>query len=51
MNPSVLIVVSFIASLQLALGAVLAQAETACPALVWNFDREQPGTLPSEFST
>ena len=50
MNPSVLIVVSFTASLQLALGAVVAQAETASPAHVWNFDREQPGTLPSEFS-
>ena len=50
MNPSVLIVVSFIASLQLALGTVVVQAETASPAHVWNFDREQPGTLPSEFS-
>ena len=50
MNPSTLIVVSFIASLQPALGAVVAQAETASPALVWNFDREQPVTLPSEFS-
>jgi hypothetical protein len=50
MNPSALIVVSFIASLQLALAAVVTQAETAAPALVWNFDREQPGTLPGEFS-
>ena len=50
MNPSALIVVSFIASLQLAIGTVVAQAEAASPALVWNFDREQPGTLPSEFS-
>ncbi len=50
MNPSTLIVVSFIASLQLAIGAVAAQVETASPARVWNFDREQPGTLPSEFS-
>jgi hypothetical protein len=50
MNPSVLIVVSFTASLQLALGAVVAQAEAASSALVWNFDREQPGTRPSEFS-
>jgi hypothetical protein len=50
MNPSTLIVVSFIASLQLAIGAVAAQVETASPALVWNFDREHPGTLPSEFS-
>ena len=50
MNPSALIVMSFIASLQIAFGAVVAQAETASPALVWNFDREQPGTLPGEFS-
>ncbi len=50
MNPLVLIVVSFIASLQLALGAVVAQAETTSSAPEWNFDREQPGTLPSEFS-
>jgi len=50
MNPSALIVTSFIASLQLVLGTVVAKAETASPALAWNFDREQPGTLPSEFS-
>jgi hypothetical protein len=46
----VLIVVSFIASLPLSLGAVVAQAETASAALEWNFDREQPGALPSQFS-
>lgn len=50
MNPSALIVVSFLASLQLAIGAVAAQTETAPPALAWNFDRDQPGTIPSEFS-
>lgn len=50
MNPSWLIVVSFIASFQLAIGAMAAQAETAAHAPAWNFDREQPGTLPSEFS-
>ncbi len=50
MNPSWLIVVSFIASFQLAIGAVAVQAETAAHASAWNFDREQPGTLPSEFS-
>ncbi|MCG3774647.1 MAG: Levanase [Nitrospira sp.] len=50
MNPSALIVVSFIASLQLALGAVVTRAETTAPAPAWNFDREEPGTLPSEFS-
>ena len=31
-------------------GPVATQAETTSPALVWNFDREQPGSLPSEFS-
>jgi hypothetical protein len=50
MSPSALIIVSFIASLQLAVGAVAAQTETSPPALVWNFDRDQPGSLPSEFS-
>jgi hypothetical protein len=50
MNPSWLIVVSFIALFQLAIGAVAAQAETGPPTSAWNFDREQPGTLPSEFS-
>ncbi len=50
MNPLALIVVSFIAALQLALGAVVAQAETAVPALVWNFDLEKPGILPGKFS-
>jgi len=50
MNPSTLIAVSFITSLQLALGAVVAPAETTSSASVWNFDREQPGALPSEFS-
>ena len=51
MNPSALIVLSFIASLPLFFGAVVAQAETAAPALAWSFDNEQPSTLPSEFST
>jgi hypothetical protein len=50
MNPSTLIFVSVIASLQPPIEAVTAQAETASPALVWNFDHEQPGFLPSEFS-
>jgi hypothetical protein len=50
LNTSALIVTCFIAALQLSLGAAVAQAETASPELVWNFDREQPGTFPSEFS-
>jgi hypothetical protein len=50
MNRPMLIVVSVIASLQLALGAVVAQAEIVSPTQEWNFDHEQPGTLPSEFS-
>jgi hypothetical protein len=31
-------------------GPVATQAETTSPVLVWNFDREQPGSLPSGFS-
>ena len=50
MNPSTLIVGIFIALLQLSFGVVVAQAESTPPALVWNFDREQPGVLPSQFS-
>ncbi len=50
MNTSALIVTCFIAALQLSHGAVVAQAEIASPDLVWNFDREQPGTFPGEFS-
>jgi hypothetical protein len=50
MNPAALIFVSIIASLQLALGAVVTRAETTAPAPAWNFDREEPGTLPREFS-
>ena len=49
MNLSWLIVVSFIASFQLAIGAVAVRAETGPPTSAWDFDREQPGTLPSEF--
>ena len=48
LNTSALIVTCFIAALQLSLGAAVVQAETASPAPAWNFDREQPGTLPSE---
>jgi hypothetical protein len=50
LNTSALIVTCFIAALQLSLGAAVAQAETASPELVWNFDHEQTGTLPEEFS-
>lgn len=50
MNPSVMMVMSFIAFLHMPLVAVIVQAETASPVQMWNFDREQPGTLPSEFS-
>lgn len=42
-------VISFMAALQMALGAMVTHAETASPARVWNFDREQPGTLPIDF--
>jgi hypothetical protein len=50
MNPSALIVLSFIISLQVAFGTVPAQGETPSPAQIWNYDRGQPGTLPREFS-
>ena len=50
MSPSTLIAVSVIASLRLSFGVVVAQAEPASLTLVWNFDRDQPGALPSQFS-
>ena len=49
MNPSATFI-SVVISLLMAFGAVVAQGETASPAQIWNFDREQPGTLPGEFS-
>ena len=49
MNPSA-IFINAVISLLMTFGAAVAQAETASPAPAWNFDREQPGTLPSEFS-
>ena len=50
MNRSTLIFVSVIASLQLSFGVVVAQAEPAILTLEWNFDRDQPGALPGQFS-
>lgn len=44
------IFVGTVTSLLMASGAVVAQGDTAFPARNWNFDREEPGTLPSEFS-
>lgn len=38
------------ASLHIALVAVVVRAEPPAPTPVWNFDREAPGALPSEFS-
>lgn len=49
MNPSVTFI-SVLISLPMVFGAVAAQEKTAAPAQIWNFDREQPGTLPGEFS-
>lgn len=34
----------------MAFDTVVAQEETLSPTQTWNFDREQPGTLPGEFS-
>ena len=49
MNPSATFI-SVVISLLMAFGAVVAQGETASSAQIWNFDREQPGTLPGDFS-
>jgi hypothetical protein len=49
LNPSATYT-SVVLSLLMAFGAVVSQGEIASPAQIWNFDREQPGTLPSEFS-
>ena len=49
MNPSATFI-SVVISLLMAFGAVVAQGETVSPAQIWNFDHEQPGTLPGEFT-
>jgi hypothetical protein len=49
LNPSA-IFISVVISLPMVFGAVAAQEKTTAPAQIWNFDREQPGTLPGEFS-
>ena len=49
MNPLV-IFISVITSILMTLGVVTAQVETAAPVRIWNFDREQPGALPDDFS-
>jgi hypothetical protein len=50
MNRLVKSLIAVIVAAPLGFGPLSTQAETASPALAWNFDREQPGTLPSEFS-
>ena len=50
MNRLVKSLIAVMVAAPLGFGPLSTQAETASPALVWNFDREQPGTLPSEFS-
>lgn len=52
-NPSLYpsaIIISVAILLPMIFNAVAAQEETASSARIWNFDREQPGTLPGEFS-
>jgi len=41
---------SVMIAIPLGFGTMATQAETAAPASVWNFDLEQPGVLPSQFS-
>ena len=50
MNRLVKSLLSVIIAAPLGFGSMSTQGETVTSALVWNFDREQPGTLPSEFS-
>ena len=49
MKPSA-IFISVATSLLIAFGVVAAEEGTAVPVQIWNFDREQPGTLPGDFS-
>jgi len=44
------VLVSVMVAIPLGFGTMSAQAETTSPAPAWNFDREQPGILPGEFS-
>lgn len=44
------IVLGLIASLAVVLGSLVVGAETPSPAEQWNFDQEQPGALPRQFS-
>ena len=50
MNTLVKSLISVIIATPLGFGTMSTQAETVSPAHIWNFDREQPGTLPDEFS-
>lgn len=49
MNPSATFI-AVVSSVLMAFGAVNAQVEKAAPVRIWNFDRNQPGTLPTDFS-
>lgn len=48
---SVKFLLSVMIAAPLGFGTVSPQAETGPATSAWNFDREQPGTLPIEFST
>ncbi len=50
MNRLIKSLISVIISATLGFGIMSAQAETSSLTSAWNFDREQPGALPSEFS-
>ena len=50
MNRLVKSLLSVMIAMPLGFGTMSIQAETASPAPAWDFDREEPGTLPSEFS-
>jgi len=50
MNTLAKVLFSVMVAIPLGFGTMASQAEIAYSEQLWNFDREQPGTLPSEFS-
>ena len=50
MRLSVKSLLSVMVAIPLGFGTMSTQAETTSPAPAWDFDREQPGILPGEFS-
>jgi hypothetical protein len=50
MNRLIKSLIAVIIAAPVGFGPMSSQAETASPATEWNFDDEQPGTIPAKFS-